>query len=599
MSDKNKEMIGILNKHSGLTTYHIVKGDSLSANAQKIIWKIFQNEQEILKNNFSIKFKEYIGKIFYEATEKEIELILDNIYSNNPINLDNFKIDHEMLGYILKEIVDVRLERIKKLPKNDDSTIKHILDFNGTYSANMIKKINNDLDNKLLEFISNDEETLKKVKNKKISVPSSVSSITSKDIINVVEDIKDFCKEEAVNISSVDRFLDLTKLCTSINYNVTRLKKELQEAGQTQLKLNYINKKRLNIDLQSSLISSVTFETSENKKQIWLKYEIPRRILELLLYPEMYVPIDGITIAELKTGNSILLYEFLKDHSKRGYVSLTKEELFGFIKSSKKCMTNKYELEQRILIPSISEINSFTDINVSYNFNAQKKWSEIEFIIKRNEGDVLSTKMDLDFSEPNIKKKVNYKDDIDLLKAVEKAKRNIYVSRAWKKDGDRKVNQVLKSKGKEFTIMILKELYSSLKTDIEITITAYINGIIKNKNTEKKEIVKQEKKKLTKKSKSEKEKVELIVKPIEEQKKENVESEVIEPEIIESRTYKTDVKLLDDLIDEITEDEKNGFKTFEKRAINVEIFYELIDRYQEREMNMPFSFISLKKFIIR
>jgi len=66
------------------------------------------------------------------------------------------------------------------------------------------------------------------------------------------------------------------------------------------------------------------------------------------------------------------------------------------------------------------------------------------------------------------------------LKAIIKAKRNIFVSKNWNKRAENKIIKIYNEEGEKVTIHILNILYSNLKTDISKTLVAYINGILKN-----------------------------------------------------------------------------------------------------------------------
>lgn len=71
------------------------------------------------------------------------------------------------------------------------------------------------------------------------------------------------------------------------------------------------------------------------------------------------------------------------------------------------------------------------------------------------------------------------------LKAMSKAKRNIFVSKNWNKRAENKVVKLYNEEGENVTIHILDILYSNLKTDISKTLVAYINGILKNVRSDK------------------------------------------------------------------------------------------------------------------
>ena len=67
-----------------------------------------------------------------------------------------------------------------------------------------------------------------------------------------------------------------------------------------------------------------------------------------------------------------------------------------------------------------------------------------------------------------------------LEKYLIKAKKNMYVSKAWNKRADNKINRIVNEYGEDYAIHILKNLYDGLKQEISKTLVQYINGIIKN-----------------------------------------------------------------------------------------------------------------------
>lgn len=73
-------------------------------------------------------------------------------------------------------------------------------------------------------------------------------------------------------------------------------------------------------------------------------------------------------------------------------------------------------------------------------------------------------------------------------KAIKKAKRNIFVSKAWNKRVDNKIKKLLIENGEEYTTFILKAIYDNLKQEITTTLVQYINGVMKkipNENFDK------------------------------------------------------------------------------------------------------------------
>jgi len=67
-----------------------------------------------------------------------------------------------------------------------------------------------------------------------------------------------------------------------------------------------------------------------------------------------------------------------------------------------------------------------------------------------------------------------------LVSFIHKAKRNIYVQRAWDKRTDTKIRKIYKEDGENLACEILKVLYKNLNKNIKTTLVQYINGVLKN-----------------------------------------------------------------------------------------------------------------------
>ena len=80
------------------------------------------------------------------------------------------------------------------------------------------------------------------------------------------------------------------------------------------------------------------------------------------------------------------------------------------------------------------------------------------------------------------KKKVddNFQFPDEVSDKIIKAKRNIYISRAWDKRTDTKIKKIFIEEGEERTKEVLNILYKSLTENIKTTLVQYINGILKN-----------------------------------------------------------------------------------------------------------------------
>ncbi len=97
-------------------------------------------------------------------------------------------------------------------------------------------------------------------------------------------------------------------------------------------------------------------------------------------------------------------------------------------------------------------------------------------------------------------KHVDTYDDLseEVIEKIFKAKRNIYVSKAWNKRVDNKIRKIVREDGDEFVVEILESLYKRLNTEIKSTLVQYINGILKNiRKKEEGTLIKSSKQNLT------------------------------------------------------------------------------------------------------
>ena len=68
----------------------------------------------------------------------------------------------------------------------------------------------------------------------------------------------------------------------------------------------------------------------------------------------------------------------------------------------------------------------------------------------------------------------------DVMEKVQKAKRNIYVQRAWDRRTDNKIKKICREEGEATAKEVLSILYKNLNGNIKTTLVQYINGILKN-----------------------------------------------------------------------------------------------------------------------
>lgn len=122
---------------------------------------------------------------------------------------------------------------------------------------------------------------------------------------------------------------------------------------------------------------------------------------------------------------------------------------------------------------------------ISNNSNKKQKIDDIEEaeIIEVSEPIKKETPLkEVPKKKPTQKPKSDpYKDlPMSLVELIQKAKRNIYVARAWDKRTDTKIKKIFNEDGEELAGEVLKILYKNLTKNIKTTLVQYINGVLKN-----------------------------------------------------------------------------------------------------------------------
>lgn len=443
----------ILNQHSALITFKIEKGRYFKVPIEKIIFALLLNAQKQLK----ISYRETYINIISKITTQTLEDFLKNLY-NNDFDIDVEKLNQTELAKVAFEINKTIASDIKDRT-SISSEQKELFD-----SAVSNKKINKLFYNpKALELKNQDIE------------PVKINQIEAKQII---QEIKDHCKLVALRNNLNFKTVNLTILANSIKSNITELKAGIKEAVKTHLSFNYINKKNLNVEVTTNILASARI--TKREKNTELTYQIPREILDLLILPEVYVPLDEVVVDRIQGNYTFRMYSLLNDHLKRGEIEITKEEVFTFF-DLPKSYSNKTNLLKKFIEPVLKEVKEVSGIETDYEFIPSYSWRTIKFYPKKLKTIKAVAPVVVENSDDL---KDIYSSD-NVLKYVDKSKRNIYIQKAWKKTVDNKLNKILNTYGEDLTIDILKAMYE-LKSPIETTLVQYINGILKNFKEEKK-----------------------------------------------------------------------------------------------------------------
>lgn len=444
MNNKSKRKKDtVLNQHSALTTFKLREGKYYKIGVEKSIFALLLRAQQDLRKKFKEEFTKRLAEL--GVSQNRYDSLLESAFTNKKqYNIEYTEFNSEALTKVANEILKFQEREVLTQTNNEDEAKRLIAGVNTS--------------------------VLTKVANKQKQL-----LITVEEVDEIIGEIKKYCKDTAIKDYLDFKTIDFTALANSINTNSTMLKRDIKNAAKTVLEFNYINKKNLDVEVVSNLVASVRFTHDKKNNMTWLVYQIPREILELLLIPEVYVPLEGVVVHELTGSYTIRMYGLLKDHLKRGEVELTKEELFNFF-SLPKSYGNKTNLVKKFITPTLEEVEKTSGIYTNYEFIPKNRYNKIKFYpeiksqVRGNELKVI----------PREEREQSFESNERIQAEIMKAKKNIYVSKAWNKRTDNKVKKILREDGEEYAVYILKGLYEGLQKEIETTLVQYINGIIKN-----------------------------------------------------------------------------------------------------------------------
>ncbi|MGL4402285.1 MAG: hypothetical protein ACRCTS_00890 [Fusobacteriaceae bacterium] len=431
-----------LNQHTALTTFFSKDNKYFNVGVEKAIFALLLKAQNEMRPRYREKIKEKIETVIKQG---DIEDYIEFVYSGKDFDFSEVEMDYSKIHEITKEIYEYRK--------------KDIYQMTGDERERKILLTNLEKDKTLkLGYSSQNKE---------------IQKFSREEINDFFSELKEYCKDIVTHSYSDFKKIDLTALNKSIGSNQSELKRDLKKAAEITLSFNYINKKKLDIDITSSLIASVRF--TKEKSQTWLQYQIPLEILDLLLLPKVYVPLEGVVVNKISGIYTFRLYGLLKDHIKRGEVEILKEELFNFFQLPKS-YKNKSLLVKYFLEPALKEVYHISGIKSDFKFFPEKRgWETLKFYPKQV-SKVQPTELKIVEAEEMYQ-------EVDMKKiesAIGKSKRNIYVSKSWNKHTDNKIKKIIQLEGEDYAVKVLNALYENLKKEIDTTLVQYINGILKN-----------------------------------------------------------------------------------------------------------------------
>jgi len=160
------------------------------------------------------------------------------------------------------------------------------------------------------------------------------------------------------------------------------LKTQLLNLLGVVIQFNYLGKD--NEDWEAcTLISGARIQ----KGSKYTEFEFPKRLREKILTPNMYVPLNILLIANLKSKYTIVLYEFLKDYLHSPAIPELTILQFKNLMGVEEGRYKKFkDFRKRVIDKAVNEINESTEIQCFCTLvkNHGNKYSHIKFVVKEN-----------------------------------------------------------------------------------------------------------------------------------------------------------------------------------------------------------------------
>ena len=405
--------------------------------------------------------QEVAQSLFLENVEKYFKAIIYNKEKQEYIKSIILKIDHMSPEEISLTFNDLNIEGIRLLSNEYKKYITKKLATSSISETDKKKYIKTLDESNLLHFADIKQSQLYETGNPK------------EELKNLLLDIKGYLRMLTVTELAGEKILNLTSLKNALNItNVTRLKSNIRAATNLFLNFNYINRKHIKIETRSSYVSSVSFITEGN--DVWIKYQIPDEILNLLVAPTYYANIIPYEVFQMKGKYTIRLYCLLKDYFYAKEISITREEMQNFLQVPKSALKVKAHFVDKIIEPSLAEIYSITGMKISYTLTPDtRNFERITFKIT-SAPEVQYTKANVKLKEDN----PTFYDSETILKNIELMRGNTIVNKLWNKRAINKIQKTYIEMGEEFTIALLQKVTQSEEIK-EKTLVQHMNKIIK------------------------------------------------------------------------------------------------------------------------
>jgi len=182
---------------------------------------------------------------------------------------------------------------------------------------------------------------------------------------------------------------NLKQACNLASSDNAIIKEQLKALTKIVMEFNYLDKDKGKIWEIAPLLAGCKISYGTGL----IEFAFSPFLLDRLLRPEMYAPLNIILIAGLKCSYAVVLYEFLRDYLTAPAIPVLTIESFRNLLGID---DNKYKFfpsfKKTVLIPAVEEINLKTDISCRYELlketGVRNKYSHIRFFVNKKTGNL-------------------------------------------------------------------------------------------------------------------------------------------------------------------------------------------------------------------
>lgn len=209
-------------------------------------------------------------------------------------------------------------------------------------------------------------------------------TLTQRKIINCLICIAQKTGKQESYTTTISNLKEMCKIGKTDNLD---LKQQLKKLKRIDIEFNYLNKDKKDVWELVSLLSQVKIVPNEGE----VSFAFPPSLMDKIIKPRIYAPIDLILISGLKSTYAIILYEFLRDYLTAAAVPTISideiRDLLGIKENEYKLFQN---LKAKALDVAILEINKKTDINCHYELIKERgnKNSHIQLFVTKKASNI-------------------------------------------------------------------------------------------------------------------------------------------------------------------------------------------------------------------